>query len=154
MGYTHYWSYDGPTRELSARTLAHLEPLLAAAYRDGLIQREYNDDRPPLVTPHSIRFNGVGEDGHGIFVFRARSMDAYGFCKTGGKPYDRVVMRVLLLLAYHLSGFELSSDGSFDEEWSAALDWFNGEIGSVFVVQRLSFLAHGYDEPPSVISSF
>jgi hypothetical protein len=72
---------------------------------------------------------------------------------VSAKPYDRVVMQVLLLLAYHLADFEISSDGSFDEEWSAALDWFNGEIGSVFVVQRLSFLSHGYDEPPSVTSS-
>ena len=140
MGYTHYWDGSGLRAPLAPEAMAQIRKVTDEAYRLGLIQREYDDPRPPLVTAQVVRFNGVGELGHDTFGFCTTDTYPFGACKTALKPYDAIVMRVLLILAYYCPGLKISSDGAFDNEWQPALDWFEEQgIGGVCVDQRLKF---------------
>ena len=57
----------------------------------------------------------------------------WNFCKTARKPYDLLVCAVLLS-AYNILGYELSSDGGF-EDWQPAIDFY---LDTVYDVQTLS----------------
>jgi hypothetical protein len=129
-----------------------MRKITAEAYRRGPIQREYADPRQPVATAEDVRFNGVGELGHETFGFRTGASDPFGFCKTARKPYDDVVMRVLLVLASYRPGFELSSDGDFGHEWIEALDWFNQKVGRAYVKDQIHFEMPGLDRPQSLSS--
>ena len=125
MGYTHYWTDGGESDVLPAEAVTLIRKITAEAYRRGLIQREDDDSRPPIVTEQEIHFNGVGEEGHEAFHFQPAAADSFGFCKTARKPYDAVVMRVLLVLGTYRPGLDIRSDGAFGDEWQPAMDWFN-----------------------------
>ncbi|HZV82799.1 MAG TPA: hypothetical protein VFF53_11600 [Geobacteraceae bacterium] len=126
MGYTHYWRLKAAT--LSTEALVIIGELLGRAYHRGIIQREFDDPRPPFVSDTKIRFNGVGESGHETFYFtstpdtgQSNTGWTFHFCKTARKPYDRVVMQVLIVLKYYLGkAITVSSDGDFTVEWAAA----------------------------------
>ncbi len=139
MGYTHYWTNNGSHDPLPQSALDNIKELLQPAYKAGIIQREYDDPRPPLITAKVIRFNGVGALGHEALWFRTTDTRPLGFCKTAHKPYDDLVMKVLLILAYYRPGLRLSSDGSFGQEWLEAIDWFNRTVGRVYIQHRLRF---------------
>lgn len=139
MGYTHYWTDNGTNQAVPTPALRIIKTVTDRAYRAGIVQRGCDDRRPPLGTAQEIRFNGVGELGHETFFFHTDSPDPFGFCKTACKPYDDVVMRVLLILACYRPGFELSSDGAFDHEWIEALDWFNQTVGRATIQDRICF---------------
>lgn len=139
MGYTHYWTDYGQGDELPADAVTLIRRITDEAHRQSLIQREYDDSRPPIVTAQEINFNGVGELGHETFHFQPSLPDRFCFCKTARKPYDMIVMRVLLLLGYYRPGLEIRSDGDFHGEWQPALDWFNEQVGYVYIEERLGF---------------
>ena len=129
MGYTHYWADDDWREPIAATSLGIIWKLASRSYRAGIIQREKDDCRLPVITATELRFNGVGERGHEAFFFRADGPDPFGSCETDRKPYDGFVMRVLLVLASHRHGFTIMSDGAFDQEWGGALKWFDRTIG-------------------------
>lgn len=139
MGYTHYWTDLGTNKPLPAEAVNHINTITGSAYRAGIIQREHDDPRPPLVTPQEVRFNGVGAGGHETFRFHTALEDTFARCKTARKPYDAVAMRVLLVLGHYREGLVIRSDGAFREEWSEALAWFNREVGHALVDERLGF---------------
>ena len=129
MGYTHYWrikkQYSMPVR---AKEI--IKEILAEAYKAGIVQYEWNDTKEPLVTDTVVRFNGVGENGHETFYFdvtdtyRGSDGQHFAFCKTARKPYDEVVMKVLIVLKYFLGdSVIISSHGSFKEEWKNTRDY-------------------------------
>ena len=138
MGYTHYWS-DESHAPLPPSALDTIEGVLQPAYSAGIIQREHDDPRPPLITATEIRFNGVGDMGHETFCFDSRDALPSDACKTARKPYDELVMKVLLILAYYRPGFELNSDGFFAQEWLEAIEWFNEVVDRAYVEQRIHF---------------
>lgn len=126
MGYTHYWQLQQSTILPTAAVLL-LGKLLWRAYNQGVIQYGINDPRPPLVSDMELRFNGVGAQGHETFHFQATADTAAGggrrfqFCQTTRKPYDEVVMQVLLVLRHYLGeAITVTSDGDFAVEWAAA----------------------------------
>ncbi len=135
MGYTHYWKFDTlPVIPVEARVV--LKEILDTAYADGLIQYESDVRKEPVLTETEIRFNGVGDNGHETFHFdihddyRADDGTVFAFCKTAEKPYDAVVMQVLITLKYFLKdGLKISSDGSFGEEWKGARTVMAGRYG-------------------------
>ena len=109
MGYTHYWRN---VPKLSAACVAELKELLGHAFTSGLIWRECEDSLPPIVSPKLVRFNGVGHDSYETFLLSEGS--AFAFCKTGHRPYDKVVVASLKVVEKHHAkdGFTWSSDGS------------------------------------------
>ncbi len=123
MGYTHYWRFGTlPVIPVEARVV--LKEILDTAYADGIIQYESDVRKEPVVTEAEIRFNGVGDNGHETFHFdihedyRADDGKVFACCKTAEKPYDEIVMKVLITLKYFLEdGLNVASDGLFSEEW-------------------------------------
>jgi hypothetical protein len=114
---------------IPASAVALIEQIIDEAYKKGIVQFESNDNRPPIVSSKEIRFNGVGEQGHETFYYsvndnnKASDGRYFEFCKTARKPYDDVVMKVLIVLKEYLGDtFTLTSDGSFTEEWREVRD--------------------------------
>ncbi|MGI8961523.1 MAG: hypothetical protein ACR2IV_17535 [Bryobacteraceae bacterium] len=125
MGYTHYW--ENTADAIPYEALVIIREIIEDAYKAGLIQYEEDDAKPPVVTEKLIRFNGVGANAHETFSFNVqddyRTSDGkpFAFCKTAEKPYDAVVMKVLIVLKRYLrDGLRVTSDGSFAEEWEDA----------------------------------
>ena len=150
MSYAHYWSDNTWREPISATALRVIKKLSTEAFRAGIIQRGHDDPRPPMVTATELRFNGVGGRGHETFLFQTDGPDPFGFCKTARKPYDDLVMRILLVLGSHRPGFEITSDGAFDHEWIEALDWFNQTVGRAYIQDRIFFEMPGLDEPQTI----
>lgn len=125
MGYTHYWENTADTIPYEA--LVIIREIMGEAQSAGLIQYEHDEAKPPVVTEKMIRFNGVGDNGHETFCFnvqddyRTSEGRRFAFCKTAEKPYDVVVMKVLIVLKYYLrDGLKVTSDGRFAAEWEDA----------------------------------
>lgn len=139
MGYTHYWEIQSDSGAIQEYPLHVIRQIVNRAYAAGLIQRDCDDPQPPIVTSTAIQFNGVGSLGHETFLF---SVDETGFqfCKTSAKPYDTVVMQVLIALNHGLGDkFRLSSDGDFEEEWQAARRFMEDKYQiQTYVEQRLT----------------
>ncbi len=119
MGYTHYWETQTDVTGIQDHPLQVIRQIVDRAYQAGIIQRECDDPEPPIVTSKAIQFNGVGAWGHETFFFSVDKAD-FQFCKTGAKPYDTVVMQVLIALKHGLGDkIRISSDGDFKKEWQA-----------------------------------
>ena len=141
MGYTHYW--ESYARKIPEGAVDIIREIVDKAYAAGVVQYEHDDKRPPVVSDTVIRFNGVGEGGHETFYFdvnddyRASSGRPFAFCKTARKPYDDVVMRVLIVLkSYIRDEIQVSSDGRFGVEWQKARDDMASEYGLVTYVSE------------------
>jgi hypothetical protein len=72
------------------------------------------------------QFNGCGENAHETFYLsasethRASGGRPFAFCKTARKPYDEVVMKVLIISGFSLKDkIRITSDGRFSDEWWA-----------------------------------
>lgn len=142
MGYTHYWRQkSAPTEEQWNNICTDFNKLCFGPFLDKPfpIQRESDDSDRPLVSDNLIVFNGIGSDAHETMHF-ARNALGFGFCKTKKKPYNMVVV-LLLILAYNLAEdvWLITSDGDQDD-WLPVLDWMNS-IGT------------GYYQMPATISA-
>jgi hypothetical protein len=126
MGYTHYFytktELDAKQFKLFAKDAKKLlaNPIVPLVY-------EYDQaDKPPEVTDETVRFNGVGNDGHETFMLsrvtpKGRGDMAFNFCKTAMKPYDVYVTACLLLAKHHFGkDIKISSDGDVS-------DWQEGK---------------------------
>jgi hypothetical protein len=127
MGYTHYW--ENSATVIPVEAILIIREIVEQAYADGVIQVEHNRKGLPIVTERLIRFNGVDDLGHETFrfdvddVYRTDRGTAFAFCKTNQKPYDTVVMKVLIVLKWALKELiTIRSDGSFSEEWQDVRD--------------------------------
>ena len=147
MGYTHYWMCCAG--RLPTQAVATLQEILTAAYEEGVVQYERDDTLPPVVTETQVRFNGVDEQGHETFLFdmgdsnRRSDGFRFDFCKTARKPYDTVVMKVLIVLKYYLGdALKVTSDGRFDDEWAAVRAEMEARYGmATFAEEQLLVVA-------------
>lgn len=116
MGYTHYWSTesnftDEEWTEVCARARSVLQ------FTDIPVQWECDVEEPSEVSNEVIRFNGVGDDGYETFMISPRKigntiMEGLGsFCKTARKPYDEVVVAMLVMMSEVKPDFNWCSDG-------------------------------------------
>ena len=140
MGYTHYWNKD---YELSLENWANFTNELSSeiAGNDGVLCEECDKpDNSIIISEQEVSFNGKGEDGHETFYFsrveslaRREGNDAlvalgfaangkyFNFCKTNYKPYDKYVVKALLLAEKHFgNSIDISSDG----DWSTIREDF------------------------------
>lgn len=125
MGYSHTFKQKKhcPPEQWAQITDAFKKLLASALITSPLyIQRENDDASSPEVTENEIIFNGIGNDGHETMFF-SRNDPGYGFCKTANKPYDRVVV-ALLMLANHYAPYvwEIESDGDYGD-WKHIQTW-------------------------------
>ena len=127
MGYTHYWRQDrGPatTEQWLAITNAFRTLL---SHSPVPVQREDDDNGPPMITDQHIAFNGIGGAGHET-MWMGKNAPGFNFCKTARKPYDLLVTALLILADHHAPGvWDITSDGEV-ENWQPALDLVNGKL--------------------------
>lgn len=112
MGYTHYWKIEQkPAKQEWERFTDTCREIFHTAVKDGIqIQYESDQERAPEASSDRVRFNGKGAEGHETFYIEPE-VEAFEFCKTARKPYDTVVVAVLMAAEALLPGFEWSSDG-------------------------------------------
>jgi len=125
MGYTHYFTKTGTSRDdalrfemfaRGARTIIEY----ATTYDNIQIADTMGENLGKWeITDEVVAFNGYGADAHESFYWSTNS-DGFDFCKTAYKPYDAVVTACLI----HLKDVygELVSIGS-DGNWH---EWRDG----------------------------
>lgn len=111
MGYTHYWSGRA---DATPELLDQIHDVIDHSYvtlADGL-----GGELLPTVDETEIWLNGSDELGEASETFMITfGEDSGGFCKTGRRPYDEVVVAILILLARHCPEFTWSSDGDTED---------------------------------------
>jgi hypothetical protein len=139
MGYTHYWyrQIDVEVTDKQWKKItdfAHDLYVLELKQRLDLVWEYDKPDNTPEITRELIRFNGVGEAGHETFYFERNEQpeeggrptnEAFSFCKTARKHYDRAVCAMLLAAEFYAPrAWRIGSDGSKDE-WVEGRHDFN-----------------------------
>ena len=109
MGYTHYWKTEKAFSREQWTELSALAKKIFATTKIP-VQFGYDISNPPIIDNDGIRFNGVDNEGHETFLLDRRPA-SFVFCKTARKPYDQVVLAVLMAAASVNPGFSWSSDG-------------------------------------------
>ena len=134
MGYTHYFSKVGTTRDdalrfemfaRGARTIIeyatqHDNIQIADGMGEKLGKWEISDSL--------VSFNGYGADSHETFYW---GVDASGFnfCKTARKSYDPVVTACLIHLKdVYGDAVDIGSDGYWSE-WSDGARLYRNALG-------------------------
>lgn len=117
MGYTHYWKH---TKDFTPEQWADITDVAAKLIAATTVDiTGWNGDatEPVEITADLIRFNGVADDSHETFsLTRKFDLDGFNFTKTAFKPYDEVVVALLLYLEKYREHIEITSDGDiFDD---------------------------------------
>jgi len=123
MGYTHYFYQKRDLTDAEWNHLADMVKTLINVTSNQLtVRHKFDSVEPPLIDNDTICFNGVDNDGHEPFVITRKMCDARSFCKTAGKPYDRLVTSTLLaVLHIARDAWDVNSDGDI-YDWKAGLD--------------------------------
>ena len=132
MGYTHYWTPKVATADKFKEFAATCKKLHKAlpdtsetaggyASDDKIKIRGWDGTGKPTFKDDGISFNGDGDNGHETFSIDPKK-DDWNFCKTARKPYDLLVV-ACLIAAHEILGYEVSSDGSF-EDWKPAIEFY------------------------------
>lgn len=108
MGYTHYWRHGDIAPEDWAALVADADRIVEAAE----VPVNHN------ISTKEIWLNGASPDSFESFALRPEAT-GFSFCKTEQRPYDLVVATILLRAHAIIPGFEISSDGNWDEHWQA-----------------------------------
>lgn len=137
MGYTHYFHQQRKATSDQWQAICEdFKRLMTACLLADdplLIQREYDNASAPEINDDEILFNGIEDDGHETMVLERKGTD-FQFCKTARKPYDRVVVALLILANHHAPGvWKISSDGDPDE-WQEVLNWLNERLQANFQI--------------------
>ena len=109
MGYTHYWDNPGFTDDEWTEARKFAKRIVAKT----VVPIQYEDDiaAAPEISDTTIRFNGVGGAAHETFHVERYPSRSFNFCKTAYKPYDSVVVAMLIMLTRVNPRFTWSSDG-------------------------------------------
>lgn len=109
MGYTHYWRSKGLTESEWESLVIHTERIIEAS--PVSVAEEFDSpDHPPLIMEDMIRLNGIGDDGCETFLLKKGPTD-FSFCKTHSRPYDEIVVAILIAAESVCKEFSWSSDG-------------------------------------------
>ena len=129
MGYTHYFTTNDT---LDHDKFKQFSNDVKAVIKSTNIPLAYEYDTPndkPLLNHETVRFNGVGDDGHETFLLERDNL-GFEFCKTAYKPYDVVVVAALSLAKYYFGDdIDISSDGDRN-------DWNDGVELAVMATNR------------------
>jgi len=117
MGYTHYWkiterldkNWDNWTSFLpdAMKIISHASQRLDIALADAFGETKGE----ATVSLSGVSLNGYAEESHESFVL-TQELTEFDFCKTAQKPYDRVVVAILILATeYFGNDIEVTSDG-------------------------------------------
>lgn len=116
MGYTHYWDGQGSKRDASkfANFAKVAKRAIELAISRGIELGDAWGENVPKIDDTIVAFNGVGEDSHESCIIEPEQT-GFEFCKTAYKPYDVVVVAVLVLYKHFFPEIVLSSDGELGD---------------------------------------
>lgn len=100
MGYTHYWKNNAIESSDWKRIVEGVKKIANSSV--ALVEIEFGADY--------IKLNGVeGEDYEDFFL--SAKPTGFEFCKTARRPYDEIVVAILMMVENIVPGFSWSSDG-------------------------------------------
>lgn len=73
-----------------------------------------NVDSKPVITQDVLSFNGIAPDDYETFSLN-RMKEDFNCCKTQYRPYDKVIVAILMLAEQCFDGFSWSSDGDAED---------------------------------------
>lgn len=114
MGYTHYWK---KTEELPQDVWEDFIPEAAQIMKESgvaLGDNLGNVDSKPVITQDVLSFNGIAPDDYETFSLN-RMKEDFNCCKTQYRPYDKVIVAILMLAEQCFDGFSWSSDGDAED---------------------------------------
>lgn len=124
MGYTHYYKIPSKMDEVRFKALVKdVKVILKSAkkLKIELANGHGEEGTEPTASSNLIILNGVEDDCHET-LYIAREDDeskgnglVFNFCKTARKPYDTIVVAILVALKKHFPESEISSDGGMEE---------------------------------------
>lgn len=121
MGYTHYYSSVRLTSELAsaAAKIAAVTPVAL---------RGWDGTGAPVITPDLISFNGDGATGDDCetFLLTPNPEHPYQGCKTNLRPYDTVVVAILVA-AFAQEQTGIDSDGDWDD-WQEGIALYEAAV--------------------------
>ena len=129
MGYTHYYERR---RDVAAPADAYgrwamdAKAIIATAEAQGIRIAGWDGDGQPEFTEGYVSLNGWQDESCETFIWHAELQDNpewrdaaepfFYFVKTRQRPYDAVVVALLLRLKhYYGDAVDISSDGTWDE---------------------------------------
>ena len=124
MGYTNYWVVKEGNSEFDQDTLNSVNKIIAEAKNQGIAIDAEDEGSEPIVSDVRIWFNGVGDECCETFVIDL-NRTGWNFCKTQGKPYNSVVVALMILLEERGYLTDINSDGKKkDDEWAAGVELY------------------------------
>ena len=125
MGYTHYWypkeaNYWHPKEtnhdaETFATLAALAKKVITLAQARGIKLAGPNGTGKPAIRDEFVGLNGVGDESHESFVIQRDGNSDFEFCKTACKPYDVVVVAILVLYKHFFPAIRFTSDGDLGD---------------------------------------
>lgn len=113
MGYTHYYDTDSVWTTDERKAMQDAANAIIRATSVPLAGWDGAPGTDPEVSAKRISLNGVegvNDDAHESFII-GFAHESWTFCKTAEKPYDEVVVAMLVAAAEIKPDFSWSSDG-------------------------------------------
>lgn len=121
MGYTHY-AHGKVT--LTEDIVADVKTIIALS---GVAIRGWDGTGKPIISTEEIRLNGAESLDEDFETFTVISGQEASFCKTGHRPYDAVVVAILMLLTEYAARngevFHWESDGGESDHAAGRALW-------------------------------
>ena len=111
MGYTLYWKFETPFTDIEHELFTRCARAVIRDQIKILGSGWGDDDSLPLLTADELSLNGLADDAHETFFFEFGAPGS-GFCKTSLKPYDKVVVALLIIAESVKPDFTWRSDGN------------------------------------------
>lgn len=115
MGYTHYWRQARPFSPVEwGDYMAAARTIIRRARAQGIKVAGPHGTGRPQVTEAAVSLNGCEPEDYETFLIPSGWDGSRNFCKTGRRPYDAVVV-ALLIVGARMGVLEWSSDGAGEE---------------------------------------
>ena len=110
MGYTHYWDVKKPFTAKNWLAFVKDAKKLIKTSSVHLAGPRGKTRTKPILNISEVSFNGVEDDAHETCRLTP-GYTGFDFCKTAEKPYDKIVVDILMLARKYNPSIKLSSDG-------------------------------------------
>lgn len=141
MGYTHYW------KGLKANGLEeNAKKIVKVAMEDGIKLGDGCGVNEPIIKEGFIDLNGWEDYGEDHETFRLSDNTSFDFCKTARKPYDTVVVAILIdAIVNNLKYDDISSDGNYSD-WQDGIELYKKAVRDLNEddISRIKNVLHEY----------
>jgi hypothetical protein len=124
MGYTHYWFLENDIPATAWRLILKDVRNLISHFDGPLCD--------VIADADDIVLNGAEPEGYETFWLGRKARQHHRFCKTGHRPYDKLVCAILSVANEQFPPLSVSSDavmGSEPDGWPDACAWASEVLG-------------------------